>query len=140
MPFPRTTGDDVELQLIHKSSHEALPGDVGTAADCRVAVTGCLLRGIDRGRNAVGDEDELGRAPRYRRRGMVSDHEVRHRVRRVLPATSLLSRAEGTAAHDDGTGGFDQFSDHRPADFRRIEVPVVQARIRTAGPGDEPIE
>src|SRR5688572_18270961 len=138
--FSEDEWDDVQLQLIDKSSHQALSGNVGTATDCRVAVTGCLLRGIDCRRNAVGDEGELDCAAWYRRRGMVSDHEMRHRVRRVLPATSLLSGGEGTPSHDDLPRGFDELPDHGAADLRRIEVPVVQARISTAGPRDEPIE
>ena len=50
--------DDVQLHLIDKSSHQALSGNVSTATDCGVAVTGCLLRGIDCRLNAVGDEGE----------------------------------------------------------------------------------
>jgi hypothetical protein len=50
---------DVQLQFIDKSSRQGLPRDVGAASDGCVAITRCLLRGVDRSRNAVGDEDEL---------------------------------------------------------------------------------
>jgi hypothetical protein len=82
---------DVQLYLIDKPTGEALPGDVGAAPDCHVAVGGCLFRGSDRSCYAIGDEDELDRTARYRRRRLVCDHEVRHRVRRVLPAAGLIA-------------------------------------------------
>ena len=40
--------DDMQLQLIDKSSRQALPGNGGAAPNCRVAFAGCFLRGIDR--------------------------------------------------------------------------------------------
>ena len=52
------------------------------------------LRGIDRSCDPFGDEDELDPTVWYRRWRFMGDDEVRHRVRRVVPPTSLLSGLE----------------------------------------------
>ena len=92
---PHATSDqkwhDVQLQLIDKSSRQGLPCDVGAASDGCVAITCCLLRGIDRSRKTIGDEDELGCSARPWSRRAMGDHEVRHCVRCVIPTARILA-------------------------------------------------
>src|SRR5215216_2914886 len=57
--FSEDEWNNMQSQLIDQSSSQALSGDVGPAADCHVTAASSLLRGIDRSRNAICDEDEL---------------------------------------------------------------------------------
>ena len=120
------------------SPAEGLPRDVGAASDGCVAITRCLLRGVDRSRNAVGDEDELDCWIRPWSRRSMGDHEVRHCVRCVIPAARILTSPVRASPEHDSAGGFDEFLDHRAAHLRRIEVPVVQANIFTIGSAAKP--
>lgn len=129
---------NVQLQLIDKSGRQSLPRNVCAASDGRVAVTGCHLRGIDRRCNSVGNEDEFDRTPRHRRRRTMSDHEVRHCVRRFISACCVLAGAVRSASDDDGIRRLDEFLDHWTTQLGRIEVPVVQAHISTIGSATNP--
>ena len=70
----------------------------------------------------------------------MGDDEMLDVVRTVAPALGIFAGAERAPAEHNGAGGLHQLVDDVLALRRRIEVPVVQARIGAVRPADEAVQ
>ncbi len=57
---------NMQLHLIDQSGCQGLPRDICAASDGCVAITGCLLGGIDGRSNPIRNEEKFNRTPRHR--------------------------------------------------------------------------